>query len=370
MARNMLKNYGRFELLELIYNMRKENLELKERCAEAEKQVLDIRTQAEKQLDNARRDYESRIAELRMQGAAKDLQIRMKKIEEQLRMIQRLTSADIDLSEMPTEDEIEELVAQEAREREEQFNRDRENAEKAAAEKKANYDEDTEMARKPKDASVLPELNEIESEMSQVRSKGRYRQALKGTFGTFVVIAAIAVIIAFIFLPVLRITNGHNMEPGLQPGDMVILLKTPDVKTGQVAAFKILHRDDDAARTRFALEIRLLFENHGPFLPAFYGAGKYRGRPWCAMELLEPFPLPSRDAAVASFVTDVCRAAAALHARGYVHRDIKPSNVLSRSGVPVLIDLGLAKATGGPAVPLGPAPSIVDGHAVGVGTPG
>ena len=93
------------------------------------------------------------------------------------------------------------------------------------------------MARKPKDASVLPELNEIESEMSQVRSKGRYRQALKGTFGTFVVIAAIAVIIAFIFLPVLRITNGHNMEPGLQPGDMVILLKTPDVKTGEVCAF-------------------------------------------------------------------------------------------------------------------------------------
>ena len=80
------------------------------------------------------------------------------------------------------------------------------------------------MARKPKNADVLPELNEIESEMSQVRSKGRYRQALKGTFGTFVVVAALAVIIAFIFLPVLRITNGHNMEPGLQPGDIVVLL--------------------------------------------------------------------------------------------------------------------------------------------------
>ena len=93
------------------------------------------------------------------------------------------------------------------------------------------------MARKPKDASVLPELNEIESEMSQVRSKGRFRQALKGTFGTFIVVAAIAVIIAFIFLPVLRITNGHNMEPGLQPGDMVILLKTREVKTGEICAF-------------------------------------------------------------------------------------------------------------------------------------
>ena len=93
------------------------------------------------------------------------------------------------------------------------------------------------MARKPKDASVLPELNEIESEMSQVRSKGRYKQALKGTFGTFIVVAALAVIVAFIFLPVLRITNGHNMEPGLQPGDMIVLVKTSKVKTGEICAF-------------------------------------------------------------------------------------------------------------------------------------
>lgn len=93
------------------------------------------------------------------------------------------------------------------------------------------------MARKPKDASALPELNEIESEMSQVRSKGRYRQALKGTIGTFVVVAALAVIVAFIFLPVLRITNGHNMEPGLQQGDMIVLFKTQKVETGEVCAF-------------------------------------------------------------------------------------------------------------------------------------
>ena len=136
MARNMLKNYGRFELLELIYNMRKENLELKERCEAAEKEVLDIRTETNRQLDNARRDYENRIEELRMQGAAKDLQIRMKKIEEQLRMIQRLTSVDIDLKDMPTEEEIEQLVEQEAREREEKFNQDRTVAEQKAEEKK------------------------------------------------------------------------------------------------------------------------------------------------------------------------------------------------------------------------------------------
>ena len=120
MAKNMLKSYGRFELLELIYNMRKENLELKERCSEAEKQVLEIKMQTEKQLDNARRDYENRIEELRMQGAAKDLQIRMKKIEEQLRMIQQLTSIDVDLKDMPTEEEIDQLAEAEAKEREAQ----------------------------------------------------------------------------------------------------------------------------------------------------------------------------------------------------------------------------------------------------------
>ena len=116
MAKNMLKNLGRFELLELIYNMRKENLELKERCEAAERKVAEIREQTDRQLDYARRDYENRIEELRMQGAAKDLQIRMKKIEDQLRLLQKLTMVDIELPEMPTEDEIEQAAGQEAAE--------------------------------------------------------------------------------------------------------------------------------------------------------------------------------------------------------------------------------------------------------------
>ena len=93
------------------------------------------------------------------------------------------------------------------------------------------------MARKPKDAQTLPELNEIESEMSQVRSKGRFRQSIKGTLGVLLVVTAIAVIIAFILLPVLKITNGHNMEPGLQPGDIVLLYKTNKAEKGDICAF-------------------------------------------------------------------------------------------------------------------------------------
>ena len=111
MAKNMLKNLGRFELLELIYNMRKENLELKERCEAAERKVAEIREQTDRQLDYARRDYENRIEELRMQGAAKDLQIRMKKIEEQLVLLQRLTTENIDLTDAGlSKDELEQLT--------------------------------------------------------------------------------------------------------------------------------------------------------------------------------------------------------------------------------------------------------------------
>ena len=52
MAKNMLKSYGRFELLELIYSMRKENLELKERCDAAENEVVEVRRQTEKSIAN------------------------------------------------------------------------------------------------------------------------------------------------------------------------------------------------------------------------------------------------------------------------------------------------------------------------------
>jgi len=100
MAKNMLKSLGRFELLELIYNMRKQIAELTERCETAEKKAAEARADADRQIELARRDYENRIEEMRMQGAAKDLQIRMKKIEEQLRLLQKLTSVDIDLPEL------------------------------------------------------------------------------------------------------------------------------------------------------------------------------------------------------------------------------------------------------------------------------
>ena len=91
------------------------------------------------------------------------------------------------------------------------------------------------MARKT-DGQEFPGLREIETEMSQTRSKGKYRQALKGTIGTVVVVAAIAVLIATLFLPVIRIT-GTSMQPGFQAGDIVVAYKGGSFKQGDVCSF-------------------------------------------------------------------------------------------------------------------------------------
>ena len=91
------------------------------------------------------------------------------------------------------------------------------------------------MARRQK-GEVFPELKDIEREMSQVRSKGRYRRALRGTAGTVVVVAAIAVLIATLLLPVMRIT-GTSMQPGFQPGDILVGWKTRDLERGELCMF-------------------------------------------------------------------------------------------------------------------------------------
>ena len=91
------------------------------------------------------------------------------------------------------------------------------------------------MARKPA-KGALPELSEIESEMSQVRSKGRYRQALRGTVGTVIVVAALAVLIATLLLPVIRVT-GTSMQPGFQPGDILIGRKANELQPGDICSF-------------------------------------------------------------------------------------------------------------------------------------
>ena len=82
----------------------------------------------------------------------------------------------------------------------------------------------------------FPELNEIESELTRITQRGRYHRALRSTIGTLVVVAAIAVLIATLFLPVLRVT-GTSMEPNLHAGEIIVGVKTSRFEIGQVCSF-------------------------------------------------------------------------------------------------------------------------------------
>ena len=155
-------------------------------------------------------------------------------------------------------------------------------------------------------------------------------------------------------------------------GGSAEVFRAENVVTGIVGALKVLYRTDDRSRERFRREARIIAETRGAAFPLFYGAGECDGRFYIAEELLEPIALPADDAAVARYIFGVAAGVEVLHRRGFVHRDLKPGNVLMRpaTGESVLIDMGLAK--GGEDAPQmhGEPLSVVDGHAVGVGTPG
>lgn len=91
------------------------------------------------------------------------------------------------------------------------------------------------MAKRMKKAS-FPSLEEIQQEMSHVKSQDRYHQALRSTLSTIVVVAALAVLIAALLLPVLRVT-GTSMQPGFQPGDIIVGYKTDTFQPGDLCCF-------------------------------------------------------------------------------------------------------------------------------------
>lgn len=82
----------------------------------------------------------------------------------------------------------------------------------------------------------LPTAEQLDRERKRLRYKRRYRRTLRSTVYTLVVVAAIAVLMATIWLPVLQI-YGSSMTPTLQEGDIVLSLKGSDFEQGDLLAF-------------------------------------------------------------------------------------------------------------------------------------
>ena len=91
-------------------------------------------------------------------------------------------------------------------------------------------------ARKTIRAEDLPSTEELEQELHRVRYRKNYASVLRSTVYTLITVSAIAVLVAVLLLPVLRI-YGTSMSPALTEGDIVISLKGSSFKTGDVIAF-------------------------------------------------------------------------------------------------------------------------------------
>lgn len=82
----------------------------------------------------------------------------------------------------------------------------------------------------------FPTSEQLENELNRLRYRSRYAGALKSTVYALITVAAIAVLIAVLLLPVLRI-YGSSMTPTLEEGEIVLSVKGSSFQTGDVVAF-------------------------------------------------------------------------------------------------------------------------------------
>ncbi|MGN0974362.1 MAG: signal peptidase I [Gemmiger sp.] len=81
-----------------------------------------------------------------------------------------------------------------------------------------------------------PTVEQLEAELDRERYKRRYNRVLRSTVYTLVVVAAVAVLVATIWMPVLQV-YGNSMKPTLCEGDIVVSIKGGKFEQGDLVAF-------------------------------------------------------------------------------------------------------------------------------------
>ena len=92
------------------------------------------------------------------------------------------------------------------------------------------------MKSKTNPTRELPSLEQLTAELERENYKRRYNRVLRSTIYTLIVVAAVAVLVATIWMPVLQI-YGASMTPTLNEGDIVVSVKGSDFAPGDLVAF-------------------------------------------------------------------------------------------------------------------------------------
>lgn len=89
---------------------------------------------------------------------------------------------------------------------------------------------------KKNEVSDFPTVSQLSCELKRISNRRDFRKVLVGTLSSLIVVAAIAVLISTMFLPVLRVT-GTSMTPTLENDEFVICSKASDFSSGDIVAF-------------------------------------------------------------------------------------------------------------------------------------
>ncbi len=82
----------------------------------------------------------------------------------------------------------------------------------------------------------VPNSAELEQELAREKYKHQYGKVFRSTIYTLITVAAVAILVATLWMPVLQI-YGNSMTPTLEAGNIVLSLKSDEFQPGDVIAF-------------------------------------------------------------------------------------------------------------------------------------
>lgn len=94
------------------------------------------------------------------------------------------------------------------------------------------------MKKKNKERKPLeiPSIEQLEAELGREKYRWRFRRVMRNTIYALVTVAAAAVLVATLWMPVLQI-SGNSMSPTLTDGEIVVSWKGSGWETGDIIAF-------------------------------------------------------------------------------------------------------------------------------------
>jgi signal peptidase I len=91
----------------------------------------------------------------------------------------------------------------------------------------------TMMNTEDENISEITPIEQVAAEHEKLEIRARFQRILKSTVSTLLVVAAAAVLISMLFLPVIQV-SGDSMKPTLNNEDIILLVKTKNFSTGEL----------------------------------------------------------------------------------------------------------------------------------------